>query len=158
MAGGSLDRVGRELCVVGGETRLRRTVSAKGKLCTGLPSGGELTAFQSGDDAVLQLGRIGGTWHFRWENLISPQLSGSVENFAIPGLESEADLYFGIFNHDARNTTTQLATLEYFEVLTGASVPEPASLGIIAITLLLLAAARTPMRILILQDGISNKE
>jgi hypothetical protein len=110
----------------------------------GLPNGGALNAFNAGDDAVFQLGRIGGQWHFRWQNLNTPALSGSVENFTIPGLDSEADLYFGVFNHDARNTTPQLATLEYFEVLTGASVPEPTSIGLAILAFLLFSTRRWP--------------
>jgi hypothetical protein len=105
-----------------------------------LPNGGATNVIQDGDDAVFQIGRIGGQWHFRWQNLDAPALSGSIENFAVPGLDSEADLYFGIFNHDARNTTRQIATLDYFEILTGASVPEPASLGLQTVMILLVFA------------------
>jgi hypothetical protein len=111
----------------------------------GIPTGGALNAFQSGDDVVFQLGRLNGQWQYRWQNLNSPQNSGSVENFSIPSLDSETDLYFGVFNHDARNTTSQVATLEYFEVLTGSSIPEPASIGL-AITGLLAAFCKLRQR------------
>lgn len=102
----------------------------------GPPQGGALDVFQAGDDGIFELGRIGGVWHFSWQNLDTPALSGSVGNFTVPGLDSATDLYFGVFNHDARNTTPQLATLEYFQVLTGASVPEPSSLVLWACGLL----------------------
>jgi hypothetical protein len=102
----------------------------------GNPNGGSLVAFNAGDDAIIQLGRIGGAWHFRWQNLDSPGLSGSIENFNIPGLDSQADLYFGVFNHDARNTVSQLATLDFFRVQIGASVPAPPPLLFMMATLL----------------------
>jgi hypothetical protein len=93
------------------------------------PSIGTDIQFSGGQDGVFELGRIGGVWHYGWQNLTNPALSGSFQSIALPALDSQSNLYVGIFNNDARNTTPQTATLDYFKVLTGSEVPEHASLA-----------------------------
>jgi hypothetical protein len=94
----------------------------------GSPSNGVLANFQSGQNGVFEFGRIGGAWHFSWQNLSNPSNSGSFTNFSVSGLDSQTDLYVGIFNDEARNVGFPYSTnLESFTVLTGSSVPEPSS-------------------------------
>jgi hypothetical protein len=108
----------------------------------GPPQGATLDVFQAGDDGLFEIGRIGGVWHFSWMNTDSPQLNGSITNFTVPGIDQATDLYFGVYNHDARNTVPQVATLDYFQVLTGASVPEPSSVILGTIGLVILGRVR----------------
>lgn len=65
-------------------------------------------------------------WTFYWENLTTGWSQQSVD-FLQPELDSSADLYVGVFNHDARNFTPQQAYLDRFSVETSA-VPEPTSI------------------------------
>jgi len=100
-----------------------------------VPGGGELNQFTAGQDALIEIGRIAGVWHFRWQNLSDPSFAGSVENLLIPDLNLANDLYVGIFNNDARNTTPQNAYLDYFVVRTGVDVPEPSSIVLLCMGL-----------------------
>lgn len=93
----------------------------------GPPQGGQPSSIISGQDAEFEIGRISGQWHFRWTNLSDPSKSGVLSNLAVP-LGNAASLYFGVFNHDARNLTPQVATLDRFVLITTPSVPEPSSL------------------------------
>jgi hypothetical protein len=95
-----------------------------------VPSLGTDNQFQGGQDGVFEIGRIGGMWHYSWQNLTAPAFSGSFQNIALPALDAQTNLYVGIFNHDARNTASQTAILDYFTVLTSASVPELSSAAI----------------------------
>lgn len=104
------------------------------------PGGGTADQFLAGQDGLFEIGRISGLWHFSWQNLTNPSLSGSLHSILVPNLDGENDLYVGIFNHDARNTTPQTAYLEYFQVLTGPSVPEPSTLALTTLGLIGLAA------------------
>jgi DNA-binding beta-propeller fold protein YncE len=123
-AGTSVDNLARSMIAEGpGSYQSAYTDSHNG--ADGLMNGAVLGTFHPGDDAIIELGRIGGVWHFRWQNLNSPQLSGILGNFTIPSVDSQNDLYFGVFNHDARNTVHQIATLDSFEISTGSSVPKP---------------------------------
>ena len=70
-------------------------------------------------DAIFELGRASGTWYFRWQILDTP--NSGFYNFVVPSLESETDLYVGIFNNDARNFTPRTASVDYVSVV----VPEP---------------------------------
>jgi hypothetical protein len=88
------------------------------------PPTNHLGLIESGD-GVLEFGRVGGLWRVRWTD--SQGSSAMVWNFTVPGIDSETDLYFGVFNNDARNTTPQVARLDYFQIGTGTSIPEPAS-------------------------------
>ncbi|REK12642.1 MAG: PEP-CTERM sorting domain-containing protein [Planctomycetota bacterium] len=99
----------------------------------GAPTNGAVANFQPGQDGVFEIGRIGGAWHFAWQNLSNPVNSGSFTSFSVPGLDLENDLYVGVFNHDARNFTPQNATLDYFEVRTGVDVPEPSSIVVFGV-------------------------
>jgi hypothetical protein len=95
----------------------------------GPPTNGATGTFQPGQDGEFELGRINGVWHFSWHNL-STGNGDTYGNFSVPGLDSQNDLYVGIFNLDPYGyaPSPYNAYLESFSVLTGASVPEPASI------------------------------
>lgn len=93
----------------------------------GAPTGGAGTLFSPYHDAIFKLGRIGGTWHFSWDILDNPA-SGSV-TFTAPGLDSQPELYVGIYHNDARNFPPQTVNVEYFN-----AVPEPSSLLLLSLS------------------------
>jgi hypothetical protein len=111
-----------------------------------VPSLGADNQFTAGEDGVFEIGRIGGQWYYSWQNLTNPVLSGSFQNISLPALDSQTDLYVGIFNNDARNTIPQTATLDYFTVLIGAEVPEPASAMIWGLVVILVTSRRSCSR------------
>ena len=94
----------------------------------GPPTDGLDNAFQSGQDGEFEFGRIGGAWYFSWKNLSTND--GDTYGFSLPNLDSQNDLYVGIFNLDTYGYAPAPydAYLESFTVLTGASVPEPSTL------------------------------
>jgi hypothetical protein len=112
----------------------------------GPPSGGSVNQFQAGQEGIFEIGRLGGIWQFRWQNLSAPGFNGSVENVMLPGLDSQSSLYVGVFNHDARNTIAQTAILDWFTVQI---IPEPVSAVLVGsgAAFLLLIARRRSSRI-----------
>jgi hypothetical protein len=108
------------------------------------PFFGILDLFAPGDDMLVRLSRINGQWQFFWQNLTQPNLTYASPFFTLPLLDAETDLYVGIYNHDARNTTPQQAFLGQFTVRTGtdATVPEPATLWLALVCALLAIAKR----------------
>lgn len=99
------------------------------------PAGGQLSLFHSGDDALFRMGRIAGQWFFYWENLTTGS-HYQTASFSDASLDAINDMYFGVFNHDARNATGQDAYLKSFSIRTGDdvhAVPEPSSLAIFGV-------------------------
>lgn len=117
-AGASVDNLIRGGAIEGGSGQYNSSFVYSFNGTDQSPSGGVLLpAFH---DAIFELGRISGTWYFRWQILDTPT-SGSV-NFTAPSLDSQTDLYVGIFNNDARNFTPRTVSVDYVAV-----VPEPTS-------------------------------
>lgn len=103
------------------------------------PGGGASNQFLPGQNGMFEIGRIGGIWHYRWQNLSDPSFSGSIDLLPnIPELDSQNNLYVGVFNHDARNFTPQTAILDSLIIRTGVDVPEPASLALFALASIIL--------------------
>lgn len=110
----------------------------------GPPTGAGISTILPGQNAIFEIGRVGGLWHFTWENLDDPSLSRSYGGYAIPGLDSQTDLYLGIFNLNGNESPPLNAYLDYFVVRTGPDVPEPSTwlLATISIAAILVAKRR----------------
>ena len=101
----------------------------------GFPGIGVPGSFAAGDDIVLSLSRIDGQWSLEWDNLTNSAASGSFTGASVPWLDGEDTLYVGLMHMDARNTTSQIAKIDYFCVEVE-PVAEP-SCGILAVTALI---------------------
>jgi hypothetical protein len=95
----------------------------------GFPQIDQLGLFEIGDDIVLSLSRIAGTWNLHWKNLTNPANSGAYVGISIPWLDVESNLYVGLMHMDARNFSSQTALVDYFQV----SVPEPSAIALLAV-------------------------
>jgi hypothetical protein len=90
------------------------------------PQTDHVKLFETGDDIIVSLSRIGGQWSLKWEDLTNPIDSGSYSGISVPWLDAEPNLYVGLMHMDARNFTPQTAKIDYFRVEVS-GVPEPTS-------------------------------
>jgi len=75
--------------------------------------------FVTGDDLLIRVTRNTGNWQLSWNNLTNPTASGSLPSENISWLNSEPDLYFGLYIANAGSSVPFISRIDHFSVSVG---------------------------------------
>jgi hypothetical protein len=73
-------------------------------------------AFTPGDDVLLTLQRVKGSWTLSWDNLTNAEASGSSPGVSLPWLDRENGLYVGVIASNPGSLVAHQAELAWFAV------------------------------------------